>query len=125
MTKVAKLVTATLTIRVIVKEGATYEQIMDAATPKFIQSIQTDLGEHVDEIFDDLEAPYNSDEEHDDDVVAVKDQHNNFIVNASRKDFTVFSLNPNNLFIKKWFDNRTEYKGYTLFINDKEIMSKI
>jgi hypothetical protein len=54
----AKLVTISLMTRVVVPETATEEQILNQAKGKFIDKIETELSEHVEEIVDDEEMPY-------------------------------------------------------------------
>lgn len=49
--------------RVVVDESATDKQILDEARPKFIEKVNTELGENLEEIYDDTECPYESDEE--------------------------------------------------------------
>jgi uncharacterized protein YbcI len=56
--KVAKLVYVSLATRVVVDENATDEQILEAARANFIEKIQTELSEHLEEIIDDEECPY-------------------------------------------------------------------
>ena len=65
MKKVAKLVSVSMMTRVIVNENATDEQILEASTKNFIEKVRDELGEHLEEIFDDTEMPY--DEEFDKD----------------------------------------------------------
>ena len=60
MTKVAKLVLVSLMTRVVVDENATDEQILDAARPNFIEKVNTELGENLEEITNDTECPYGS-----------------------------------------------------------------
>lgn len=57
--KVAKLVTVTFITRVIVKKGATDEQIMQAAKPNIQAKIDNDeLLENLESIKDDTECPF-------------------------------------------------------------------
>ncbi len=63
MAKVAKLVYASFVTRVVVDENATEEEILEASRQKFIEKVQTELGENVDEIQDDIEIPYDTEEE--------------------------------------------------------------
>lgn len=58
MSKVAKLVSVSLITRVIVDENATDEQILELAKAKFMDKLNTELGEHVEDIADDTECPY-------------------------------------------------------------------
>ena len=58
MAKVAKLVLVGLMTRVVVEENATDEQILDAARPNIIEKVNTELGENLEEITDDIECPY-------------------------------------------------------------------
>lgn len=55
---VAKLVTFTLTTRVIVPKYATDEQICSAAIPRLSEKIVNELQENLDCVVDDLECPY-------------------------------------------------------------------
>lgn len=57
--KVAKLATVSLTTRVIVEDTTTDEQIMNLATPKFIDKLQNNEAlENLESIIDDEECPY-------------------------------------------------------------------
>ena len=58
--KVAKLVYVSMVTRVVVDENATDEQILEAAKANFIEKVQTELGEHLEEIIDDEECPFGS-----------------------------------------------------------------
>jgi hypothetical protein len=58
MSKVAKLVTISLMTRVIVDENASEEEILNSARPKFIQKVQEELNENIEEIWYDNECPY-------------------------------------------------------------------
>ncbi len=61
MAKVAKLVYVSLATRVVVDEDATQEQILEAAKHRFIDKLQTELGENLEDIVDDTECPYDPD----------------------------------------------------------------
>lgn len=61
--KVAKLVTVSLMTRVIVDEDATEQEIMELAYPKLCENFSDAPFEHIEEIVDDLEVPF--DLEHD------------------------------------------------------------
>ncbi len=65
MKKVAKLVSVTLTTRVIVDENATHEEIVIAASEKLARKAQEELNENIttDDVIDDIECPF--DEEFD------------------------------------------------------------
>ena len=57
--KIAKLVTVSVTTRVVVDEGATDEQIMEVALPKQINNLQNDgCLDHLESIEYDTECPY-------------------------------------------------------------------
>lgn len=58
MTKVAKLVAVSLMTRVIVEHDAPEEIILAHAREKFQHVIDTDLGDNVESIEDDMECPY-------------------------------------------------------------------
>ena len=58
MAKVAKLVYVSMVTRVIVDEGATEEQIINVAQYKFMDKVQTELCENLENIVDDTECPY-------------------------------------------------------------------
>jgi hypothetical protein len=60
MAKAAKLVMVSLMTRVVVDDSATDEQILDEARTKFIEKVNTELGENLDDIYDDTECPYGS-----------------------------------------------------------------
>lgn len=57
---VAKLVYVSLVTRVVVDENATDEQIVEASKSKFIDKVNTELMENLEEIIDDEECPYDS-----------------------------------------------------------------
>lgn len=56
--KVAKLVYVSLVTRVVVDENATENQIIAAAKPKLIYKIVDEILEHIEDIEDDTECPY-------------------------------------------------------------------
>ena len=59
MTKVTKLVYTSMVTRVVVDENATEQQIIEASKPNFIEKIvDTAFGEHIEEVIDDEECPY-------------------------------------------------------------------
>jgi hypothetical protein len=58
MAKVAKLVYVSMVTRVIVDEDATEEQIINVAQYKFMDKVQTELCENLENIVDDVECPY-------------------------------------------------------------------
>lgn len=59
MTKVAKLVTVSLTTRVVVDENATEEQIAEATKQRYIQRINNnEVLENITEIVEDKECPF-------------------------------------------------------------------
>jgi hypothetical protein len=63
MNKVAKIVCVSLMTRVIVDENATDEQIVELAKGKFIEKIEGELLENLEEIYDDEECPIGTFEE--------------------------------------------------------------
>lgn len=66
MGKVAKLVTVTMTTRIIVDENATEEQIIELASIKMSEKFQEEFNENIESIQDDTECPY--DEEFDEEI---------------------------------------------------------
>jgi hypothetical protein len=58
MGKVAKLVTITLTTRVVVDENAIENDIMTLALPRLTDKLINEPFEHLEEIIDDVEVPY-------------------------------------------------------------------
>lgn len=58
MKKVAKLIYVSMATRVIVDENATEEEIIKSAKSSLIEKVQSELGEHIEEILDDEEVPY-------------------------------------------------------------------
>ena len=56
--KVAKLVYASLVTRVIVDENATEQEIMELAVPKLSENLMDSPFEHLEDIIDDLECPF-------------------------------------------------------------------
>ena len=61
--QVAKLVRISLVTRVIVDEDATQEDIMELAVPKLSESLMEQPFACIDEIVDDIECPYEIDDE--------------------------------------------------------------
>ncbi len=59
MSKVAKLVYVSLATRVVVDENASEDEILNAASVKFIEKIVNEIEEHIEEIVDDEESPFN------------------------------------------------------------------
>lgn len=57
MKKVAKIVCISLMTRVIVDEDATDEQIAELAKGKFIEKIEGELLENLEDVYDDEECP--------------------------------------------------------------------
>jgi hypothetical protein len=61
MAKIAKLVTISVTTRVIVEEGTTDESIMEIAIPRCIDVVKSDgVFDHLVDISDDTEVPFGS-----------------------------------------------------------------
>jgi hypothetical protein len=58
MSKVAKLVYISLATRVVVDENASEDEILNAASVKFIEKITNEIQEHIEEIVDDEECPF-------------------------------------------------------------------
>lgn len=58
MSKVAKLVYVSLVTRVIVDDNASDSEILMKAQMKFIEKIENEIYEHLEEIVDDTECPY-------------------------------------------------------------------
>jgi hypothetical protein len=58
MKKVAKLVSISMMTRVIVDENATIAEILLESRQNFIEKVRDELSEHLEEIFDDTEMPY-------------------------------------------------------------------
>ena len=58
MGKVAKLVSVSLMTRVIVDEDASESEILELAGIKLAEKIQNELTEHLEDIEDDIECPY-------------------------------------------------------------------
>jgi hypothetical protein len=56
--KVAKLVYVSLVTRVIVDENATEQEIMELAVPKLSENLMDSPFEHLEDIIDDLECPF-------------------------------------------------------------------
>jgi len=61
--KVAKLVTVSLTTRVVVEDNADDETIMETAKPQLVDKIMNESLENVEVIIDDTTFPYGSFEE--------------------------------------------------------------
>ena len=58
--KVAKLVMASLMVRVIVDKNATDDEIIAASRKQFIEVVNDSLGDNIESIDDDTEMPYGS-----------------------------------------------------------------
>ncbi len=65
MEKVAKLVTCSLMTRIVVDKDATEEEILNAVKDKFITKIKDELSEHIEDIEDDEDCPYDPDYDED------------------------------------------------------------
>lgn len=61
--KVAKLVTVSLTTRIIVEEGQSESDILELAQMKFIEKIESEIHEHLESIVDDTECPFDESDE--------------------------------------------------------------
>jgi hypothetical protein len=59
--KVAKIVTISLMTRVVVDEDASENDIFEAARHRFKDKIDTEMGENIGDIYDDVECPYDPD----------------------------------------------------------------
>ncbi len=62
--KVAKLVLASLMVRVIVEKDATEDDIIKLSKRKFHEKIDDSLGDNIEEIIDDEECPYEYEEDY-------------------------------------------------------------
>ena len=58
MGKVAKLVYVSLVTRVVVDENASEQEILELAIPKLSEKLMDEPFEHIEEIVDDEECPY-------------------------------------------------------------------
>lgn len=56
--KTVKLVYVSLMTRVVVDVDATDEEILEAARPKLLEKVNTELMENLEDIVDDVECPY-------------------------------------------------------------------
>ena len=56
--KVAKLVYVSLMTRVVVDENATEQEIMELAVPRLSENLMDSPFEHLEDITDDLECPF-------------------------------------------------------------------
>jgi len=66
MTKIAKLVTVSVTTRVIIEDTDDDEKIMKIAMPRLIQNLNEDgILDHFESIEDDKEMPFNENSDHD------------------------------------------------------------
>lgn len=63
MKKVAKLVTCSLMTRVVVDEDASENEIIEMAKSRFVVKILNELHEHIEDVEDDLEVPYEEGEQ--------------------------------------------------------------
>ncbi len=69
MGKVAKLVYVSLATRVVVDEGASFEEIVRAAKSNITYKVANELGENIEEIIPDEEMPYDPSSDDFDDVI--------------------------------------------------------
>jgi hypothetical protein len=67
--KVAKLVYVSLATRVVVDEGASFEEIVRAAKSNITYKVANELGENIEEIIPDEEMPYDPSSDDFDDVI--------------------------------------------------------
>ena len=58
MGKIAKLVTITMTTRIVVGEDASEADIIDIASIRMSEKIQHEFNENLGSIVDDMECPY-------------------------------------------------------------------
>ena len=58
MSKVAKLVMVSMMTRIVVEENATDEQMLEASKAAFLEKINTEICEHLEQIVDDTECPF-------------------------------------------------------------------
>lgn len=61
MAKVAKLVYVSMATRIVVEDTATEDEILNVASMRFIDKITNELSEHIEDIVDDEECPYDED----------------------------------------------------------------
>lgn len=71
MGKVAKLVTITMTTRVIVDENASESDIIELASIRMSEKIQHEFNENLESIVDDTECPYNPEWDDEQEVISV------------------------------------------------------
>lgn len=58
--KTVKLVYVSLMTRVVVDVDATDEEILEAARPKLLEKVNTELMENLEDIVDDIECPFDA-----------------------------------------------------------------
>jgi len=80
--KVAKLVECSLMTRVVVDENATEDEIIASSRARFIDIINTSLGDNIEEIYDDEECPYNEKEELDRKLENLLDKWKKIVYNS-------------------------------------------
>jgi hypothetical protein len=71
MGKVAKLVTITMSTRVIVDENASESDIIELASIRMSEKIQHEFNENLESIEDDTECPYNPEWDDEPEVFSV------------------------------------------------------
>jgi hypothetical protein len=71
MGKVAKLVTITMSTRVIVDENASESDIIELASIRMSEKIQHEFNENLESIVDDTECPYNPEWDDEPEVFSV------------------------------------------------------
>ena len=81
--KVAKLVSVSLTTRVIVEEGTSDEDILIKAQDRLIYKIETEINEHLESIEDDTECPYDEKLDDEDVYTGCINCGNTFIIKES------------------------------------------
>lgn len=71
MGKVAKLVTITMSTRVIVDENASESDIIELASIRMSEKIQHEFNENLESIVDDTECPYDPEWDDEQEVFSV------------------------------------------------------
>ncbi len=122
MPLIAKLVITNIVTRVIVEDNATKDQILNAAKVLIIESINEDLEQHVEEIMDDTEQPYNNNNdveaENMCDRILIRDPKlGRNLFEGSREEFErCFNFsNPTDKNIHNWSSSN----GYILAIDNR------
>jgi len=111
--KVAKIVDVTISVRVIVDENATDDQVLEACKPK-VQFKSNNIAEWADhEVFDDIDLPY--DLLDTDDNPDMQTFRENYLVNKAALVIALINLKFSKEEIENSFDECVRKIGYVYY----------